>query len=87
VFVGSRPTASPAAARRVVVRGLGEDAGVRLSAHVLRQTFLTRMVRQGSDLALVAELAGHGRLERTRRYGLPSDADRLLAVERLQVDV
>ena len=31
-----------------VVRGLGEDAGVKLSAHILRHTFLTRMVRQGS---------------------------------------
>jgi site-specific recombinase XerD len=69
-----------------VVRGLGEDAGVKPSAHVLRHTFLTRMVRQGSDLVLVAELAGHRRLETTRRYSLPSDADRLLAVERLQID-
>jgi site-specific recombinase XerD len=69
-----------------VVRGLGEDAGAKLSAHVLRHTFLTRMVRRGSDLVLVAELAGHRRLETTRRYSLPSDADRLLAVERLQID-
>ncbi|MCA1681108.1 MAG: tyrosine-type recombinase/integrase [Actinobacteria bacterium] len=69
-----------------VVRGLGKDAGVKLSAHVLRHTFLTRMVRQGSDLVLVAELAGHRRLETTRRYSLPSDADRLLAVERIQID-
>ncbi len=67
-----------------VVRGLGKDAGVTLSAHVLRHTFLTAMVRQGSDLVLVAELAGHRRLETTRRYSLPSHADRLLAVERLQ---
>ena len=69
-----------------VVRRLGQDAGVTLSAHVLRHTFLTRMVRHGSDLVLVAELAGHRRLETTRRYSLPSDADRLLAVERLQID-
>ena len=69
-----------------VVRGLGKDAGVKLSAHVLRHTFITAMVRQGSDLVLVAELAGHRRLETTRRYSLPSDADRLLAVERLQID-
>ena len=69
-----------------VVRGLGKDAGVSLSAHLLRHTFLTRMVRQGSDLVLVAELAGHRRLETTRRYSLPSDIDRLLAVESLQID-
>ncbi|MGH2916228.1 MAG: tyrosine-type recombinase/integrase [Solirubrobacteraceae bacterium] len=69
-----------------VVRGLGKDAGIGLSAHILRHTFLTRMVRQGSDLVLVAELAGHRRLETTRRYSLPSDIDRLLAVENLQID-
>jgi site-specific recombinase XerD len=69
-----------------VVRGLGKDAGISLSAHILRHTFLTRMVRQGSDLVLVAELAGHRRLETTRRYSLPSDIDRLLAVENLQID-
>ena len=69
-----------------VVRGFGKDAGVSLSAHVLRHTFLTRLVRQGSDLVLVAELAGHRRLETTRRYSLPSDIDRLLAVENLQID-
>jgi site-specific recombinase XerD len=65
---------------------LGEDVGVKLSAHILRHTFLTRMVRQGSDLVLVAELAGHRWLETTRRYSLPSDADRLLAVESIQID-
>jgi site-specific recombinase XerD len=69
-----------------VVRGLGEDAGAKLSAHVLRHTLLARMVRQGSDLVLVAELAGHRRLEATRRYSLPSDVDRLLAVEPLQIN-
>jgi len=69
-----------------VVRRLGRDAGVKLSPHTLRHTFLSAMVRQGSDLVLVAELAGHRRLETTRRYSLPSDADRLLAVERPQID-
>ncbi len=69
-----------------VVRGLGKDAGISLSAHILRHTFLTRLARQGSDLVLVAELAGHRRLETTRRYSLPSDIDRLLAVENLQID-
>jgi hypothetical protein len=35
---------------------------------------------------LVAELAGHRRVETTRRYSLPSEADRALAVERLQIE-
>jgi hypothetical protein len=31
-------------------------------------------------------LAGHRPLETTRRYSLPSDVDRLLAVENRQID-
>lgn len=33
-----------------VVRGLGKDAGVKLSAHALRHTFLSVLVRNGRDL-------------------------------------
>jgi len=47
---------------------------------VLRHTFVTGLVRAGNDLVLVAELAGHRRLETTRRYSLPSQADRQKAV-------
>jgi site-specific recombinase XerD len=47
-------------------------AEARLSAeftpHVLRHTFGTRLVRDGHDLVLVAELMGHARLETTRGY-------------------
>ncbi|MDQ3931693.1 MAG: site-specific integrase [Actinomycetota bacterium] len=42
-----------------------------MSVHVLRHTCLTRLVRGGVDLVTVAELAGHQRLEKTRRYTLP----------------
>jgi len=61
-------------------------AGLELSAHVLRHTFVTGLVRAGNDLALVAELAGHRRLETTRRYSLPSEADRMKAVSDLEID-
>ncbi len=37
-------------------------------------------------LDLVAELAGHRRLETTRRYSLPSARDRERAMEGLRVD-
>lgn len=69
-----------------VVRGVGLDAGMHLSAHVLRDTFLTALVRRGADLVLVADLAGHRRVETTRRYSLPSDADGGSAIERPQID-
>lgn len=47
---------------------------------------MTGLVRAGNDIVLVAELAGHRRLETTRRYSLPSQADRQKAVADLEID-
>ena len=68
------------------VRMVAAGAGLELSAHTLRHTCLTGLVRRGNDLVMVAELAGHQKLETTRRYTLPSAADRQRAVEDLQID-
>ena len=54
-----------------------------LSSHSLRHTFITRLIRSGTDVVAVAELAGHSRLETTRRYSLPSQDVMLAAVEKL----
>jgi site-specific recombinase XerD len=72
----------------LIVRSLGEEAalGCPLSAHTLRHTCLTNLVRAGYDLVLVAEIAGHKRLETTRRYSLPSEADREEAMESIRVE-
>jgi len=70
----------------LIVRRIGADAHLELSAHVLRHTCLTNLVRHGNDLVLVAEIAGHKRLETTRRYSLPSIEDRERAMEELRVD-
>jgi site-specific recombinase XerD len=64
-----------------VVRRVGKDAGLTLSPHALRHTCLTALVRRGTDLVMVAELAGHRRVDTTRRYSMPSDADRRIAME------
>jgi integrase/recombinase XerC len=69
-----------------IIRRLGEEAGLTVSAHVLRHTCFTNLVRRGHDLVLVAEVAGHKRLETTRRYSLPSEADRAAAMEDIQVE-
>jgi site-specific recombinase XerD len=53
---------------------------------VLRHTCLTNLVRGGEDSVKVAELAGHRRLDTTRRYSPPSQADRQAAMERLERD-
>jgi site-specific recombinase XerD len=68
------------------VRTVAAAAGLELSAHTLRHTCLTGLVRRGNDLVMVAELAGHQKLETTRRYTLPSAADRQRAVEDLHID-
>jgi integrase/recombinase XerC len=68
------------------VRKVAADAPLEISAHVLRHTCLTNLVRGGEDLVMVAELAGHRRLDTTRRYSLPSQADRQAAMDRLETD-
>jgi len=70
----------------LIIRRLGVDAHLELSAHVLRHTCLTNLVRAGNDLVLVAEIAGHKRLETTRRYSLPSLEDRESAMEGLRLE-
>ena len=51
------------------------------TAHVLRHTFGTTLVRGGADLVLVAELMGHARLETTRAYTRPTAEDREKALD------
>jgi integrase/recombinase XerD len=62
--------------------GLDDDG----SAHVLRHTFATTLVRGGTDLVVVADMLGHARLDQTRRYTLPTAADRERALTLLPVD-
>jgi len=70
-----------------VVVKLGELVGIDgLTIHVLRHTFGTNLIRQGTDVVLVAELMGHRRLDTTRRYSLPTTADRVRAIEGLPVE-
>ena len=70
-----------------VIERLATDADLEgVSAHVLRHTFVTNLVRSGYDVVLVAELVGHRRLDTTRRYSLPSEADRAAAVESVLIE-
>jgi len=70
----------------LVLRRIAKDAGLQLSAHILRHTCVTNLIRSGADIVLVAEIAGHRRLDTTRRYSLPSEADRDAAVEAVLVE-
>ena len=57
-----------------------------ITAHVLRHTFATTLVRGGTDLVIVAEMLGHARLETTRGYTRPTAADCARALDLLAVD-
>jgi len=85
-FVSRTGSALSSRSIDLAVRRVAARARLELSAHVLRHTFVTGLVRAGNDLVLVAELAGHRRLETTRRYSLPSTADRQKAVSDLEID-
>lgn len=85
LFVGPAGRLSSKSVDRLT-RKVGALAGVALSPHVLRHTFVTRLVRSGADLVMVAELAGHRSLETTRRYSLPTEEDREAAVEAVAID-
>lgn len=71
-----------------VITGIAGRAGLDdgVTAHVLRHSFATTLVRGGTDLVIAAELLGHARLETTRAYTRPSAEDRRKAVELLPVD-
>jgi integrase len=68
-----------------VVRKVAAMPRLELSAHVLRHTCLTGLVRRGTGLVTPSS-PGSSRVERTRRYSLPSEADRQQAVDDLQID-
>jgi site-specific recombinase XerC len=86
LFVGPQGRRLSARAVDLVIRKSARRAGLELSAHVLRHTCVTNLVRGGNDIVLVAELAGHRRLETTRRYSLPSAADRQAAMDSLEIE-
>ena len=71
-----------------VIAGITAAAGLEdhITAHTLRHTFGTSMVRDGVDIVTVAQLMGHARLETTRAYTLATQEDLERAVGSLPVD-
>lgn len=89
VFLNHRGGRLSDRAARHIITGLGDAVGLNddptepFSPHVLRHTFATQLIRDGKDPILVAELLGHGSLDTTRRYALPTEADKETALDAL----
>jgi len=89
LFLNQRGARLSVKAAHDIITGIADDAGLaddEITAHVLRHSFATTLVRGGTDLVIVAELLGHARLETTRGYTRPSAEDRARAVDLLPAD-
>jgi site-specific recombinase XerD len=70
-----------------VVADVMRRAGLEESAHALRHTVATRLVREhGHDLVLVADILGHADVKTTRAYARSQLEDRRAALEALAED-
>jgi site-specific recombinase XerD len=56
------------------------------SAHTLRHTAIHRMKREGIDVDMIRELAGHARLSTTQVYGRATAEEKGLRADALRVD-
>ena len=88
LFLNQRGDRLSVKAAHDIITGIAARAGLDddITAHVLRHTFATTLVRGGTDLVIVAELLGHARLETTRGYTRPTAEDRSRALDLLTTD-
>ena len=82
-FVSQKKSRLSVASIDRIVRQLGTQAGIELSAHRMRHQFISSLVRKGTDLVMVAALAGHDRLETVKRYSMPTEDEKQAALEKL----
>src|SRR3954447_17689591 len=69
---------------RTIVTAAMAAAGIEESAHALRHTVATRLVRDHAhDLVLVADILGHADIKTTRRYARSDLEQRRAALEDL----
>jgi integrase/recombinase XerC len=63
---------------------LSKHLGFDLTPHMLRHTCAKNLVDAGIPLNQIAAILGHNRLETTKIYITPSQADLAKAVEKLE---
>ena len=87
VFIGQRGQPLQTDAVELLVRKYARRAGLEgVTPHTLRHSFAKGVLDAGADLATVARLLGHERLETTAIYTQPTAQDLETAVRRLERD-
>lgn len=61
------------------VQHIFEKKGINV--HALRHTFITHLIRNGTDSSIVQSLSGHSSAEMLFRYSVPTEEDQLQALE------
>ena len=84
----AKPCSNSCASFSGIFRQIADNAGLddQTTAHILRHTFATTLIRGGTDLVIVAELLGHSRLDTVRVYTRPTAQDQAKALELLPTD-
>ncbi len=87
LFLNQRGARLSVRGASAIINAIGQRAGLddQTTAHVLRHSFATTLIRGGTDLIVVAELLGHARLETVRTYTRPTEQDKTNALNLLPV--
>jgi site-specific recombinase XerD len=88
LFLNRRSARLSVRGASAIIADIGRTAGLdeQTTAHILRHSFATTLIRGGTDLVVVAELLGHSRLETVRAYTKPTEEDKAKALNLLPVD-
>ncbi len=67
-----------------IIRRIRTASGIAFSAHVLRHSFVTHLIRSGAPIHVVRDLAGHANISTTLGYLNVFDEDRRATLQHLQ---
>ncbi|MEZ4812988.1 MAG: tyrosine-type recombinase/integrase [Caldisericia bacterium] len=85
LFVSSKDKKMTPESLHYIVKKIISDCGLKGSAHTLRHTFVTELVRAGVPLPVIQSLVGHRNANTTIRYTHIISKDRRSAVSKINL--